>query len=50
MYHVWERQSARRQAVNTCVWLMGYGESVVKMAEILCVSSKSSLANGIYKR
>jgi hypothetical protein len=46
MYHVRERQSARRQAGNTCVWLMGYSESV-KMAEILCVSSKSSLANGI---
>jgi hypothetical protein len=35
---IFKRQGVRRQAVCTCVWLMGYSESIVKMAVIFYFS------------
>jgi hypothetical protein len=38
---IFKELGVRRRAGYTCVWLMGYCDSDVKMAVILCVSSES---------
>ena len=47
---IFKKQGVRRRGGYTCVWLMGYGGSVVKMAVILLCFVKEFLGKRLVER